>query len=140
MSIELYLGLDGLGLADEKLGEGGVEAAARAVAVAEVDGVVGRSVERVPRPLDEAEDNGVLLPRQKLPHRVQAEPGGRGHDGQQQRLLESTATTHSHRATTLVSPATTYNSRRAHTQRTHAKLVNTVLVRLNLPAFLIIHL
>lgn len=87
LSIELYLGLDGLGLADEELGEGGVEAApnrrAGAVAVAEVDGVVGRPVERVLRPLDEAEDNGVLLPRQELPHRVQAEPGGaRRHDGQ----------------------------------------------------------
>jgi hypothetical protein len=69
---ESHLGLDGLGLADEELDEGGVMPPAGAGA--KVGGVVGRAVERVPGPLDEAEDNGVLLPRQELPHRVEAEP------------------------------------------------------------------
>lgn len=56
-------------------------------AVAEVEGLVGRPVERVLGPLDEAEHNGVLLPRQEVPHRVEAElGGGRRHEaaGQQQ--------------------------------------------------------
>lgn len=76
----LYLGLNGLGLADEELDERGVEAAAGGG----VEGVVGRPVERVLGPLDEAEHNGVLLPRQEVPHRVQAEPGGgRGHEAGQ---------------------------------------------------------
>lgn len=90
-STELYLGLDGLGLADEELGERGVEAAA---AIAEVDGVVGRPVERVLGPLDEAENNGVLFPRQELPHRVQGEPGGRRHQGQQQRRRANRTSSH----------------------------------------------
>ncbi|EMS54806.1 hypothetical protein TRIUR3_28829 [Triticum urartu] len=47
--------------------------------------VVGRQVQRVLGPLDEAEDDGVLLPGEEAPHRVEPEPRARGHDHEQQR-------------------------------------------------------
>ncbi len=54
-------------------------------AAGEVAGVVGRRVARVLGPLDEAEHDGVLLPREELPHRVQAQPAAQSQQQQRKR-------------------------------------------------------
>lgn len=84
----LHLGLDLLGLPDEELDEGAV-AAAMAAGGAEARAIiVGRQVQRVLGPLDEAEDDGVLLPGEEAPHRVKPEPRARGHQQQPDRVAE----------------------------------------------------